>query len=315
MDNCLHCGLCQLLRVSGETQNASEAGHVLTYNRTCASSIYTATYQQMESEFGDSRIVSVLGLSMFVLGIACGPMFFSPLSEFYGRRPIYLVAWTVYVIWSIPQAVAKNVTTIIVCRFLDGFSGSTFLTVSGGTVGDLFTPNELQVPMAIFTLAPFLGPCAGPLLGGFINYNANWRWTYYVLLIWNVGLLVAIILFVPETYRKIFLCWGRTNECSRVWKADRENLQIQSSSVTRQGSSARRREMNGGWHPPRRSKSRSPRPSAAPYCGRSSCSFSSQCACACASLGPFSSVFCTSSSGPSRSSLEQTTRSTCGRSA
>lgn len=174
----------------------------LTVGRTCASSIYTSTYQQMESEFGNSRIVSILGLSTFVLGIAFGPMFFSPLSEFYGRRPIYLVAWTMYVIWIIPQAVAQNIQTMIVTRFLDGFAGSTFLAVSGGTVGDLFARNELQYPMQIFTIAPFIGPCAGPLIGGFINYNVDWRWTYYVLIIWSFGLLMAIIFLVPETYRK-----------------------------------------------------------------------------------------------------------------
>lgn len=156
----------------------------------------------MEAHFGNSRIVSVLGLSTFVLGIAFGPMFFSPLSEFYGRRPIYLVSWTLYVIWIIPQAVARNVATIIVGRFLDGFAGSTFLAVSGGTVGDLFTKEELQYPMAIFSLSPFIGPCIGPILGGFINYNVNWRWTYYVLLIWGGVLLAAIIFLVPETYRK-----------------------------------------------------------------------------------------------------------------
>lgn len=156
----------------------------------------------MEAEFGNSRIVSVLGLSTFVLGIAFGPMFFSPLSEFYGRRPIYLVAWTMYVIWIIPQAVAPNIQTMLVTRFLDGFAGSTFLAVSGDTVGDLFARSELQYPMQIFTIAPFIGPCAGPLIGGFINYNVSWRWTYYVLIIWSFGLLVAIVFLVPETYRK-----------------------------------------------------------------------------------------------------------------
>lgn len=156
----------------------------------------------MESEFGNSRIVSTVGLSMFVMGIALGPMFFSPMSEFYGRRPIYLVAWTAYVIWIVPQAVAKNIATVIVCRFLDGFAGSTFLAVSGGTVGDLFSRDQLQAPMALFTITPFLGPCAGPLIGGFINYNVHWRWTYYFQIIWSVGLLAAIVFLVPETYRE-----------------------------------------------------------------------------------------------------------------
>ncbi|KIE03605.1 major facilitator superfamily transporter, partial [Metarhizium majus ARSEF 297] len=172
---------------------------------TCASSIYTSTYTKMEPEFHNSRIVSVLGLSTFVLGIALGPMFLSPLSEFYGRRPIYLVSWTTYVIFLIPQAVAKNIATMLVFRFFDGFTGSAFLAVSGGTVGDLFARHELQAPMALFSVSPFVGPSLGPLLGGFINYNADWRWTYYVLLIWSGLVWGAVVFFVPETYHPILL--------------------------------------------------------------------------------------------------------------
>lgn len=155
----------------------------------------------MEAEFGNSRIVSVLGLSMFVLGISLGPMLLGPLSEFYGRRPIYLVAWSAYVIWIIPQAVAPNIETMIVCRFLDGFAGSAFLTVAGGTVGDLFDRAQLQLPMAVFSVAPFIGPSTGPVIGGFINYHVDWRWTYYVLLIWSFVMWLAIVFAVPETHR------------------------------------------------------------------------------------------------------------------
>ncbi|CAH0034067.1 unnamed protein product [Clonostachys rhizophaga] len=168
---------------------------------TAASSIYTSTYQQMEESFGNSRKISVLGLSLFVLGIGCGPLFFSPLSEFFGRRPIYLVAWILYVIWTIPQAVANNIATMLVARFLAAFSGGTFLAVAGGTVGDLFSKDELQYPMAIFTVAPFIGPCIGPTMGGFMNYNTHWRWTYYVMLMWSFALLMAITFLVPETFR------------------------------------------------------------------------------------------------------------------
>lgn len=156
----------------------------------------------MEAEFGNSRIVSVLGLSLFVLGISLGPMLFGPLSEFCGRRPIYLVAWTVFFAFIFPGAFGNNIETVLVSRFFGGFSGSAFLTVSGGTVGDLFQRHELQAPMVLFSISPFLGPSSGPLIGGFINYNASWRWTYYVFLIWTGVLLLAVVFFVPETYRK-----------------------------------------------------------------------------------------------------------------
>ncbi|WAO91603.1 FAD binding domain protein [Fusarium falciforme] len=59
--------------------------------------------------------------------------------------------------------------------------------------------------MAIFSVSPFIGPSIGPLLGGFINYYLNWRWTYYVLIIWSSVLWLAIVFLVPETYHPILL--------------------------------------------------------------------------------------------------------------
>lgn len=198
--------LCLLVSLSRDTPWASRVCHIpsVTYvsRRTAASSIYTTTYAQMEAEFGNSRIVSVLGLSTFVMGIAVGPMLLSPLSEFYGRRPIYLVSFLLYIIWMIPQAVAHNIATVVVTRFFPGAAGSAFLAVAGGTVGDLFAREELQAPMSIFTIAPFLAPAIGPMLGGFISYHVSWRWVHYVMIIWGAALYACLVILVPETYRK-----------------------------------------------------------------------------------------------------------------
>jgi multidrug resistance protein len=159
----------------------------------------------MEAEFHNRRVFSVLGLSAYVLGIGIGPMFLGPLSEFYGRRPLYLLSWIAYLLWQIPQAASNHIAISLVFRFLSGFSGSTFFTVPGGSIGDLFTKDELQAPMALFSIAPFLGPSLGPLIGGFINYNVDWRWTYYILIIWAFALWWCIFFLVPETYRKYTL--------------------------------------------------------------------------------------------------------------
>ena len=168
---------------------------------THASAIYTATYTQMNAEFGCSRIVATLGLSFFVLGIALGP-FWSPLAEFYGRRPIYICSFAGFLIWLIPSAVAKNIQTMVIARFFQGLAGSAFLSVSGGTVGDLFTRDKFQLPMAIFALSPFIGPSTGPLVGGLINTFTTWRWTHYFLIICAGVLLVCVVVLVPETYRR-----------------------------------------------------------------------------------------------------------------
>jgi MFS family permease len=109
------------------------------------------------------------------------------------------------VIWLIPSAVAKNIQTMLVARFFDGLSGSAFLSVAGGTVGDMFNRQQLQFPMLIYTASPFIGPSVGPLVGGFINQYTAWRWTFYVLLIWAGANLCMIALLVPETYHPVLL--------------------------------------------------------------------------------------------------------------
>ncbi|CAO2647530.1 Nn.00g084520.m01.CDS01 [Neocucurbitaria sp. VM-36] len=172
---------------------------------TCTSSLYTSTYSQLKPEFGTSRLVCTLGLSLFVMGLGTGPMILSPLSEFFGRRPIYIGSLTFFLIWMIPCAVAQNIQTMLVARFLDGLAGSAFLSVAGGTVGDMFGKHELSAPMMVYTAAPFIGPEIGPLIGGFIVENTTWRWCFYVLVIWSGLQLVLIVLFVPETYHPVLL--------------------------------------------------------------------------------------------------------------
>ncbi|PLB54003.1 MFS general substrate transporter [Aspergillus steynii IBT 23096] len=172
---------------------------------TCASSIYTTTYTQMNAELMISSIISTLGLSFFVLGIAFGPILTSPLSEWYGRRPIYVVSWLLFMIWTAATAVARNIQTIIISRFFTGFAGGTFLSVSGGTAGDVFRCDEIQKPMTFVSASPFIGPCLGPLVGGFIVSHAHWRWCHYSILIWSAIILLSILFLVPETYHPIKL--------------------------------------------------------------------------------------------------------------
>jgi MFS family permease len=115
------------------------------------------------------------------------------------------VSFTFFIIWLIPSAVAQNIQTMLIARFLDGLSGSAFLSVAGGTVGDMYNREELQLPMLIYTASPFVGPSIGPLIGGFINQYTSWRWTFYVLLIWSAANVGMIALLVPETYHPVLL--------------------------------------------------------------------------------------------------------------
>lgn len=109
---------------------------------TCTSSIYTSTYAQIQPEFGVSRIVAVVGLSVYVMGLGVGVLFLAPLSEFFGRRPIYVYSYLAFTLFLIPCALAPNIGVMMAFRFLCGVAGSAFLSVAGAGVGDMFSVSK-----------------------------------------------------------------------------------------------------------------------------------------------------------------------------
>ncbi|KIM74731.1 hypothetical protein PILCRDRAFT_827934 [Piloderma croceum F 1598] len=174
---------------------------------TCASSIASFTEAGISIEFNVSKEVTVLGLSLFVMGLGLGPLLVGPLSEVYGRNIVYQVSYLLFFLFSWPIAFAPDIGVLLVFRFITGFCGSAFLSVAGGSVSDMFSNATVANPMAVYTLSPFLGPIIGPIFSSFINQNINWRWTYRVQLIWIFCELVALILLVPETYTPVILKW------------------------------------------------------------------------------------------------------------
>jgi multidrug resistance protein len=132
-------------------------------------------------------------------------MVFAPLSEVLGRRVIYASTLLVAIIFIIPCAVAKSLTTLLVCRAIDGIAFSAPMTLVGGTLADLWNTEERGVPMAAFSAAPFLGPAIGPLVGGFLSDAKGWRWLYWIQLILGGVSYILITFTVPETYAPIIL--------------------------------------------------------------------------------------------------------------
>jgi hypothetical protein len=146
------------------------------------SAVVTADIRGPAEEFGVSEEVSLLSITLFVIGFgigrcrcmtlelvdhmlivrrASGPMVFAPLSEILGRRPIYAITLLVAVVFIIPEALSGNIATLLVCRAIDGIAFSAPMTLVGGTLADLWRNEERGVPMAAFSAAPFIGPAIG----------------------------------------------------------------------------------------------------------------------------------------------------------
>jgi DHA1 family multidrug resistance protein-like MFS transporter len=118
-----------------------------TFTAAFGSSIFSAATKSVAAHFGVSTEVGVLGVSLYVLGFATGPIIWAPLSELRGRRLPLVLASFGFAIFQVAVAVAKDLQTVMICRFWGGFFGACPLTVVAAVFSDMF--NNRQRGLAV----------------------------------------------------------------------------------------------------------------------------------------------------------------------
>lgn len=177
---------------------------LLGFAVTCGSSMITPGTPEIQQLFGISRTVAILPLSLFVLGLALGPVLAAPVSETFGRSVVYKISAPAFMLFILGSGFSKSLGSLLVCRLLAGALGGPVLAVGAGTNADMYDARNRAVASACFVMMPFLGPSLGPVIGGFAAQFKGWRWTQWCTIF--VGLAAtALILPMSETHKKTIL--------------------------------------------------------------------------------------------------------------
>ncbi|KAH7063510.1 major facilitator superfamily domain-containing protein [Macrophomina phaseolina] len=169
------------------------------------SSAYSGGVREIIAEFGVVQIIATLGISLFVLGFAIGPLIWAPMSELFGRQFLFFGTYMLLTAFNAGAAGANSIATLIVLRFLAGAFGSSPLTNAGGVIADMFPAAQRGLATSLFAAAPFLGPVIGPIVGGFVGQSVGWRWVEGVMAIFTGVLWIVCAICVPETYSPVLL--------------------------------------------------------------------------------------------------------------
>jgi multidrug resistance protein len=196
------------------------------------SSAYSGTFIELTQEFRRDSTIITLGVSLFVLGFAIGPLLWAPLSELYGRQIVFLISYGGFAAFNAGSAGSNNIESLLLCRLFAGIFGSSPFTNAGGVIADVFSASERGLAMAIFALCPSLGPTIGPLVGGFLGMNEGWRWVLGLMAILSGFAWIAISVSVPETYAPVILR-ARAKELSkRTGKVYKTSVDIEAGEIT-----------------------------------------------------------------------------------
>lgn len=127
--------------------------------------------------------IGSFSVSIYLLGYAFGPLFLAPLSELYGRLPVYHICMFLFILTNVACALSVNMPMFIVFRLLTGLVGACPLTLGPASVADCFRQEERGRAMAIWNMPVLLGPSLGPAVGAYVSRGLGWRWNFWLLII------------------------------------------------------------------------------------------------------------------------------------
>lgn len=110
-----------------------------------ASSIFSAATIPVSHAFHVGTEVGLLGVSLYVLGFATGPILWAPLSELKGRRLPLICAMFGFSVFQIGVAVGKDLQTVLICRFFGGVFGSCPLAVVAAIFSDVSPMSQADI--------------------------------------------------------------------------------------------------------------------------------------------------------------------------
>jgi DHA2 family multidrug resistance protein len=127
----------------------------------------------------------------------------------FGRKQYYAASIAIFTIASLGCGVSGTLEELVVWRFLQGIGGGGLISTSQAILRETFPLSEQGKAAGVFAMGVIVGPTVGPVIGGLITDNFNWRWAFFVNLPLGLIAISIVLAFLrnPRGPRKLPLDW------------------------------------------------------------------------------------------------------------
>jgi MFS family permease len=187
----------------------SALAFLATFTSTMNGTMITVAHEQIGAAFnvGDTHFPnSYWAVTSWTLGGALACLLLLPIMEDFGVRSTFLGTYFVFLAFLIPQALAQNFATLVVCRFLAGGCVALLANTSAGVIGNIWEGDRGRtVPTSLYVTAYLTSSSSGPVIAAVILENLSWRWISYMQLIWGGIFFCLYVFFFPESRGVVIL--------------------------------------------------------------------------------------------------------------
>jgi DHA1 family bicyclomycin/chloramphenicol resistance-like MFS transporter len=143
-----------------------------------------------------------LTISAYLVGFACAQVFYGPLSDRHGRRPVLIAALGIYLLASLACALSFSIETLIAARFVQAIGGSGASVLARAVVRDMYEGSRIGRELARMAAIMALAPLVAPLIGGVLQTAFGWRSNFVGLFCFGATAWLMVWFLLPETLRQ-----------------------------------------------------------------------------------------------------------------
>ncbi len=140
-----------------------------------------------------------LTLSAFFIGFALGQLFWGPLSDKFGRRPMLIAGVVLFIVTSALCALSTSIEALTGFRALQALGGGAGTVIARAVVRDRFDTDHGARVMSYMMLVTALAPLCAPLIGGYVLQWFGWRMIFWILTGFGAICLVTLLVGLPES--------------------------------------------------------------------------------------------------------------------
>lgn len=161
--------------------------------------IYLASLPFIGQALGAQTAHVQLTMTFYLVGFAVGQIFYGPLSDSIGRRPMLLSGFFLYLAATLTCAVANSIDLLIVARLFQGLGAAGPIIIARAIVRDFYSGSAAARQLGLMSVIMGVAPIGAPILGGFLQAGFGWRASFIAMAMIGASLTTIALFLLPET--------------------------------------------------------------------------------------------------------------------
>ena len=161
--------------------------------------MYTPALPSMQQAFGVSALYLNNTVFSFLFASTIAMILAGPISDRFGRKPVFLGGCVLFAVGSLLCSVAPNVEVLVVARAIEALGCGSSMTLSAALIQDAYEGDDLTLAMTLLQSLVIIGPVLAPFLGSFAVSSVGWRGIFWGLTVGG-GMTIVLAMLVSETY-------------------------------------------------------------------------------------------------------------------